>query len=359
MATDPYMQQTNDAIMPYWERARKEMKSNLADQGMLSSTGGWKRYSQEVEQPYAQAANTMYADLQKQARAEQFQGQQANVQNAMNLYNLLWSAYLNQVQLRPKKQPKAPMDFPIFGNMYNANYLQPLSSYLPKQAGGPAVSPEGNPEYVPRYQPNLGSIGAERDALAQQEYNKAYLSYLNRQAAESKRQFDITNAAQNPPQETMVEMGNNWGKVTEYGIGLMLEGASSEQAINAALNKFNIPIKPWLDEGSEQAKRFIYAMFDDLVDPQTGAVLKTGRQRADEWIAAHTTPTYAPAGNLASMPAPRQVALRGEAAPASSKLFENIGKQWEQPNNALMMVNPGAASIAQNWPNIKKWFKSW
>jgi hypothetical protein len=297
MATDPYMQQTNDAIMPYWERARKEMKSNLADQGMLSSTGGWKRYSQEVEQPYAQAANTMYADLQKQARAEQFQGQQANVQNAMNLYNLLWSAYLNQVQLRPKKQPKAPMDFPIFGNMYNANYLQPLSSYLPKQAGGPAVSPEGNPEYVPRYQPNLGSIGAERDALAQQEYNKAYLSYLNRQAAESKRQFDITNAAQNPPQETMVEMGNNWGKVTEYGIGLMLEGASSEQAINAALNKFNIPIKPWLDEGSEQARQFIYAMFSDdpdMVDKDGNIVAKgkTARQKADEWIAAHSTRSF-------------------------------------------------------------------
>jgi len=208
---------------------------------MLSSTGGWKRYSQEVEQPYAQAANTMYADLQKQARAEQFQGQQANVQNAMNLYNLLWSANLNQVQLRPKKQPKAPMDFPIFGNMYNANYLQPLSSYLPKQAGGPTVSPEGNPEYVPRYQPNLGSIGAERDALAQQEYNKAYLSYLNRQAAESKRQFDITStqsAAENVPAD---DSDTRFGLATQ----MVIDNRSSEnplskmallQAINSALN---------------------------------------------------------------------------------------------------------------------------
>ena len=295
MATNPYMQQTNDAIMPYWKRARESMKADLADQGMLSSTGGWKRYSQEVEQPYAQAANTMYADLQKQARAEQFQGQQANVQNAMNLYNLLWSAYLNQVQLRPKNQPKAPQDFPIFGNMYAANYLQPLSTYMPQQAGGPAVSEEGNPEYVPRFQPNLGSIGAERDALAQQEYNKAYLSYLNRQAAEQRRQFDITNAAQNPPEKTMVEMGNDWGAVTEYGLKLRIEGVPAESAIAAALNKFNIPIKAWLDEGSLQAEQFIRSMFDDEIATDKDGntiVVRTAAERAAEWLAANRSPKY-------------------------------------------------------------------
>lgn len=184
---NPYgpLQQTEDALMPFWERARANMKSNLADQGMLSSTGGWRRYDQEVEQPYAKAANVMYADLQKQARDEQYRATQSNVQNAQNLYNLLWSQYFNSWQLKGNDQGlRAPQDFPLFSNMASAQYQQPLQSYLPQNMG------DANTEQVPRYSPNNGDTLDSKNAAASQAYQSAYLELAQQQAARDNKASD-------------------------------------------------------------------------------------------------------------------------------------------------------------------------
>ena len=202
--SDSY-RQTYDSVMPFWNQARSNMKSYLADQGMLSSTGGGRRFQNEVEMPYSQAANSMYADLEKQKRAEQFQREQQGWQNqfqqsqayssnAMNFYNLLWSEYVNQWQLKGTDSGlRAPQDFPIFSQLYNSGYSQPTTSYNPSNVG------DGNTEYVKRYSPNQGQTLDAKNSAASQAYQNAYLNYLKERAAASDSQwqaeFDATAGA--------------------------------------------------------------------------------------------------------------------------------------------------------------------
>lgn len=211
-----FADQTNDAIMPYWNQARQNMKAQLADQGMLSSSAGLARYNREVEQPYAQAANTMYADLQKQARAEQFRQQQANVQNSQNLYNLLWSAYLNMYQLGGAKEANKvgrPNQFPIFGNVSNAAYQQPLSAYLPQNVGDPAK------DYVSTVR-DAGQSLSERSFDAEQSYKKAYLDYLNRSLAAASSSRSGGGSDESDP----------WGEMTS----IALQNTTSETPLDAS-----------------------------------------------------------------------------------------------------------------------------
>ena len=210
-----FADQTNDAIMPYWNQARQNMKAQLADQGMLSSSAGLARYNREVEQPYAQAANTMYADLQKQARAEQFQQQQANVRNSQNLYNLLWSAYLNMYQLGGAKEANKvgrPNQFPIFGNVSNAAYQQPLSAYLPQNVGDPAK------DYVSTVR-DAGQSLSERSFDAEQSYKKAYLDYLNRSLSAASSSGGGSKDESDP-----------WGEMTS----IALQNTTSETPLDAS-----------------------------------------------------------------------------------------------------------------------------
>ena len=205
--TTPYdaeaSQYVNDTLLPYWERARNEMRSTLADQGMLSSSAGLQRYSQDVEQPYAQAANSMYRDYinqrtneefsrnmaqrqedraqqqedraaQQQSWSQQFQTGQANSQNAMNLYNLLWSAYLNMYGVGGAAEANKlgrPADPAMFKQIQGLSYIQPTSSYSPQNIGDPVAD-----QYT-RIR-DAGPSLAEKQAKEDNAYRNAYLNYM-------------------------------------------------------------------------------------------------------------------------------------------------------------------------------------
>jgi hypothetical protein len=209
----------NDALLPYWERARNEMRSSLADQGMLSSSAGMNRYSQNVEQPYAQAANTMYRDYINQRRSEDFtrritadqearaaqqqdwsqdfagvqekraaqqqqwsqgfQTNQANAQNTMNLYNLLWSSYLQGYGLGGDELANLigrPNQFPMWADIYKLGYQQPASSFSSQNVGDP-VSDQKQTDYVPMIRDTPPSL-QQKQMEADNAYRSAYLNYL-------------------------------------------------------------------------------------------------------------------------------------------------------------------------------------
>ena len=209
----------NDALLPYWERARNEMRSSLADQGMLSSSAGMNRYSQNVEQPYAQAANTMYRDYINQRRSEDFtrritadqesraaqqqdwsqdfagvqekraaqqqewsqgfQTNQANAQNTMNLYNLLWSSYLQGYGLGGDELANLigrPNQFPMWADIYKLGYQQPASSFSSQNVGDP-VSDQKQTDYVPMIRDTPPSL-QQKQMEADNAYRNAYLNYM-------------------------------------------------------------------------------------------------------------------------------------------------------------------------------------
>lgn len=209
----------NDALLPYWERARNEMRSSLADQGMLSSSAGMNRYSQDVEQPYAQAANTMYRDYINQRRSEDFtrritadqearaaqqqewsqdfagiqerraaqqqewsqgfQTNQANAQNTMNLYNLLWSSYLQGYGLGGDELANLigrPNQFPMWADIYKLGYQQPSYSPWSQNMGDP-VSDQKQTDYVPMIRDTPPSL-QQKQMEADNAYRNAYLNYL-------------------------------------------------------------------------------------------------------------------------------------------------------------------------------------
>ena len=196
-------QYVNDTLFPYWQRARDDMRANLVDQGMLSSSAGLQRYSQDVEQPYAQAANSMYRDYinqrtneefsrnmaqrqedraqqqedraaQNQTWSQQFQTGQANSQNAQNLYNLLWSAYLNMYGVGGAAEANKlgrPADPDIFKQIQGLSYIQPTSTYSPQNIGDPV------PDKYTRIR-DAGPSLAEKQADEDNAYRNAYLNYM-------------------------------------------------------------------------------------------------------------------------------------------------------------------------------------
>ena len=273
---DDTMKRVQDALMPYWSTARENMKAYLADQGLVSSTGGATRMRDEVEMPFAQASNTMYQDILDKQKAAAFAREQFETESSMNLYNLLWSQFFNQWQLKgTDKGLKAPKDFPLFGDLFGSRYTDPY-----KSTSGPTG--DANTEYVPRYSPNQGKTQGAKDSDASQAYQNAYLGFLKQQEANDNAQwkagFDYTTG------QTENE-SDPWSIMTDSAI-LNLQNnpeasgvktLSGDELSQAFYSKFNIDIASLAAKGDPRAQK-LYALiyghaYNETASPLAGAAV--------------------------------------------------------------------------------------
>lgn len=257
-ALDPTRQRVQDALMPYWSTARENMKAYLADQGLISSTGGATRMRDEVEMPFAQASNTMYQDILDKQKAAAFAREQFETESSMNLYNLLWSQFFNQWQLKgTDKGLKAPKDFPLFGDLFGSRYTDPY-----KATSGPTG--DANTEYVPRYSPNQGKTQGAKDSEASQAYQNAYLGFLKQQEANDNAQwkagFDYTTGQsenESDPWSIMTDQAiiNLQNNPEVSGVKTM----SGDDLAGSFFSRFQIDIPSLASKGDQRALK-LYAL---------------------------------------------------------------------------------------------------
>jgi len=275
-------QYVNDTLFPYWQRARDDMRANLVDQGMLSSSAGLQRYSQDVEQPYAQAANSMYRDYinqrtneefsrnmaqrqedraqqqedraaQNQTWSQQFQTGQANSQNAQNLYNLLWSAYLNMYGVGGAAEANKlgrPADPDIFKQIQGLSYIQPTSTYSPQNIGDPV------PDKYTRIR-DAGPSLAEKQADEDNAYRNAYLRIMQSQEARAAKSDALG--------------GDVWAQMTDEATGNRLAGLDDTpgdnyyptQMLEMFKSKYKVDVEELVRQGDPRAEALVRSMYGD------------------------------------------------------------------------------------------------